>query len=74
MAKLKDIAHMLRSKNAGPFQLTFDAIFRTEEGFKHACGSGVFTPGNLGKVLRYPDQQIRVVFYPPGKAIKITVP
>lgn len=74
MTKLKDLCHTLRSKNAGPFQITFDAIFRTEEDFRRAYASGVFTPANLSKVLRYPGQQIRVVEYAAGKAIKIAVP
>ena len=74
MTKLKDMCHTLRSKNAGPFQITFDAIFRSEEDFHRAEESGVFTPANLSKVLLYPGQDLRVVFYPAGKAIKVTVP
>lgn len=74
MTKLKDLCHTLRSKNAGPFQITFDAIFRTEDEFHRASKSGVFTPGNLSQVLRYPGQDINVVFYEAGKAIKVTVP
>jgi len=74
VARLRDLCHTLRSKNAGPFQITFDAIFRTEDEFQRARESGVFTPGNLAQVLRYPGQDIKVVFYPAGKAIKVTVP
>lgn len=74
MAKLRDLCHTLRSKNAGPFQITFDAIFRSQDDFQRARNSGVFTSGQLSRVLRYPGQDIKVVFYEAGKAIKVTVP
>ena len=31
MAKLKDLAQIIRSKNAGAFQLTLDIIFEDQE-------------------------------------------
>lgn len=74
MTKLRDLCHTLRSKNAGPFQITFDAIFRSQSDYARARDSGVFTPGNLAQILRFPGQQIRVVHYEAGKAIKVTVP
>ncbi len=35
--KLKDIAEVIRSKNAGPYELTFDIIFKSWEIFEAAC-------------------------------------
>ena len=74
MSKLADIAHVVRSKNAGPFMLTFDVLFKTVADFERAQASGVFAREALAARLGYPADTMRVVFYPPGWAIKITVP
>ncbi|MBN2884096.1 MAG: DUF4387 family protein, partial [Clostridia bacterium] len=39
--KLKDAAKVIRSKNSGPYELTFDIIFRTKELFEAAVDSKV---------------------------------
>ena len=74
MAELRELVHVLRSKNAGPFQITFDLIFKDQQTFERAEASGVFAPGALAKVLNYRGQDVRVVYFPPARAIKITVP
>jgi hypothetical protein len=74
MAKLRDMTKVLRSKNAGPFFVTFDVMFATEVQFRQARDSGVFTPARIGGLIKYPDNEVRIVFYPPAWAIKITVP
>ena len=33
MAKLGEVARLIRSKNAGPFELTFDIMFDDERSF-----------------------------------------
>ena len=35
--KLKDIAAVIRSKNAGPYELTLDVIFTDEAVFQKVC-------------------------------------
>jgi hypothetical protein len=74
MPRLRDVTKVLRSKNAGPFALTYDILFDSEEQFQKAVASGVFSPQNMGKVLKYPSNAVRVLKYPPAYAIKITVP
>ena len=37
--KLRDIAKVIRSKNAGPFELTFDVIFKTKEDYEKVKAS-----------------------------------
>ncbi len=74
MPKLRDVAHTLRSKNAGPFAITYDVIFKDEAQFWRAKDSGAFTPRVLAERLKCPAEAIRVVFYPPAKAVKATVP
>ena len=74
MAKLRDLTKVLRSKNAGPFSITYDIMFKTEDQFRRAEVSGVFTPARIGKAIKYPDNAVRIVFFAPAWAIKITVP
>ena len=40
---LRDIAKVIRSKNAGPFEITLDIVFKTEEDFEAVKKSGVIT-------------------------------
>lgn len=74
MARLQDLVRVLRSKNAGPFSVTFDILFRDAESYARGRASGQFTPHALAPILRYPEAKIRVVDYPPALAIKIAVP
>ncbi len=41
MAKLKDIAAVCKSKNAGPFELTIDAVFADKDMFEKVKATGV---------------------------------
>jgi len=40
---LYDLAKVLRSKNAGPFELTLDVIFESKESYFLVKNSGVIT-------------------------------
>jgi len=41
---LRDIAEVLRSKNAGPFKVTVDVLFANEDDFDLVEASGVLQP------------------------------
>jgi len=76
MSKLKEIAKVIRSKNAGPFQLTFDIMFSSED-FQDIFIKKPFSPVSIQKVLKIPDisvDKIKVVYYPPAYSVKITIP
>lgn len=72
--KLFDLADVIRSKNSGPYEITFDVIFRDEEVFKKVAEAKIFTPESFAALygLR-PDQILAVVEFPPARAIKITI-
>jgi len=38
MAKLRDIAKVIKSKNAGPFEITIDIMFDTEGVYDRVLG------------------------------------
>ncbi len=41
--KMKDLARVCRTKNAGPFHLTCDILFENLENYLRVKNSGVFT-------------------------------
>ena len=74
MAKLMDVAQVIRSKNSGPFELTFDIIFRTQEDFEDFTSRKILCPELLCKL--YPiteDQVLGIIEFPQAKAVKATI-
>jgi hypothetical protein len=71
---LTELAHVIRSKNSGPFELTFDIIFKDDTAFTLAVNSGVFTPALFAGLYKIPEEEVLgVIQYPPAKAIKATI-
>lgn len=72
--KLTEVAGVIRSKNAGPYELTFDIIFHDHETFQAVVRGGTITKQLFAGLYRMPESQVvAVVPYPPAKSIKITV-
>lgn len=74
MPRLRDMAKVLRSKNAGPFMITFDMLFRNREDMDKVVKAGVLTVDRLSNLLKCAQNEITVHVYPPANAIKITIP
>lgn len=72
--KLGELAALIRSKNAGPFQLTFDIMFDDEERYHRVVSAGVLTKEWFEKVYGIPAQDIDLYYYEPAWAIKVTIP
>ncbi|MBN1623726.1 MAG: DUF4387 domain-containing protein [Clostridia bacterium] len=72
--KLKDAAKVIRSKNSGPYELTFDIIFRTKELFEAAVDSKVFTRELIAGLYSVDEADVAdIVEFIPAKAIKATI-
>ncbi len=68
------MAEVIRSKNAGPFELTFDLIFPDMESFELVKRSGVITRELVARLYNLPlNQVLHVVFVPAARAIKVTI-
>jgi hypothetical protein len=74
MARLADITKLIRSKNAGPFLLTFDILFEDPDVYQHVVDSGVITPELFARLYQTPVEDVQYTVYPPGLAIKATIP
>jgi len=72
--KLFDLADVIRSKNSGPYELTFDIIFKTQELFEKFVDANVITPQVFARLYSIEETGIKIVSFPPAKALKITIP
>ena len=74
MTSLADLATVIRSKNAGPYEITFDILFPDRETYAHVRDSGALTPGRLAALYRIGDGDVRVcTFFEPALAFKFTI-
>lgn len=70
--KLIDAARVIRSKNAGPTQVTLDIMFERRELYERALAAPSFAPAVIAQ--RYGVSEVEVIPYPAANAIKIVVP
>jgi hypothetical protein len=72
--KLTELARVIRSKNAGPFELTFDIIFKDAESYERAKQSGVISPGLFAELYHIPVEKVlNFCFFDQAHAIKATI-
>ncbi|RSL65584.1 hypothetical protein CEP53_003630 [Fusarium sp. AF-6] len=72
---LSDLCRILRSKNAGPYEITIDAIFDSETDYHTIKSSGLLSPANVSKALGIPKEDIIWMgFFDPAMAFKVTIP
>src|SRR5438045_3548959 len=74
MARLGDLASVIRSKNAGPFQVTIDIMFATGEDYRRVLGSSSFTAAEVARRYRIDESEVAVIPFERVHAIKITIP
>lgn len=72
--RLKDVASVIRSKNAGPYELCFDIIFKDEAIYFKAKEAQIITVENFTELYGIEISSIlNLVYFDPAKAIKITI-
>jgi len=72
--KLIDIAEVIRSKNAGPYEITFDIIFKEWDMFEKICEAKIINEELIAKMYNIPIQKvINIINFKPAKAIKATI-
>jgi hypothetical protein len=71
--KLSEIAQVIRSKNAGPRRLTLDIMFASDADYQRVAQSPALWAENIGRLYRVPSEQVTVIPYPVGRAIKIVM-
>jgi hypothetical protein len=72
--KLAEIAKVIRSKNSGPFELTFDVMFDKPDVYRQVKASGAVTRASLGRLYGVSDEEIITFqFFDPALAFKFTI-
>lgn len=74
MTTLYDLAAVLRSKNAGPFEITIDVMFDDDARYARVRDAGVLTPAAVAALYRVPPSTVRVIPFDRVRAIKVTLP
>ncbi|MDQ2874892.1 MAG: DUF4387 domain-containing protein [Actinomycetota bacterium] len=71
---LKDLAQVIRSKNAGPYEITFDVMFTDPAAYAHVRDSGALTRARIRQLYRVVDADILYCdFFEPALAFKFTL-
>ncbi|MCM3740583.1 DUF4387 domain-containing protein [Oceanobacillus luteolus] len=74
MTKLYEYAKVLRSKNAGPFEVTLDILFEEKEKYDHVKQSGILTKERIARLYHIEVSDIHhFVFFDQALGIKITM-
>jgi len=68
------MAKIIRSKNAGPFVITFDIMFETEEEYNLVVESNVISVERFSKLFNTPVEKIQLFYAKNAYAIKISMP
>lgn len=72
--KLIDIASVIRSKNSGPYELTFDVIFKDFETYEKVKAAQAVSKEKFCALYGIPETDVfHLVYFDPAKAVKITI-
>lgn len=72
--KLFDVADVIRSKNSGPYELTFDIIFKDHDMFERVSIANVFNTKMFAEMYGISEEDVLgIISFPPAKAVKITI-
>ena len=69
-----ELAVLVRSKNAGPFWITFDIMFDTREVYERVRDARVITRESIAALYRRRAEDIIVVDHDAALAIKVSFP
>lgn len=74
MTQLGQLAKVLRSKNSGPFELTLDVLFDSEEIYYKVKQSGQISKQTICELYQVTEEQIHhLVFFDQALGFKITI-
>lgn len=74
MARLGELASVIRSKNAGPFQVTIDIMFADAADYRRTLQSRAFTAAEIARRYGIGEAEVAVIPFERVRAIKITIP
>jgi len=71
---LTDLARVIRSKNAGPYELTLDMIFITSEIYQAIKKKRGINAEKIAEIYKIDKSMIKdVIYFDPSYAVKVTM-
>ena len=71
---LSDLLEVVRSKNSGPYELTFDLIFRRAEDYERLKRNGCISAATVMRLYHLREEDILGIHYfDAAQAVKVTV-
>jgi hypothetical protein len=74
MVKLRDLAKVCKSKNAGPFEVTLDIIFEDRATYERVLATKVLNAALFARLYGVDENDILFTPYEPAFAFKATIP
>jgi hypothetical protein len=74
VTSLAALSKLIRSKNAGPFELTFDVMFDDPRVYAHVKASGVLNVEIVARLYGCPHSDVRFFECDNALAIKFSIP
>lgn len=74
MTTLGELARLIRSKNAGPFTLTFDVMFEDEATYRRVLAANVLTREVFARLYGMEVDDVMFFAHDAARAIKISIP
>ncbi len=74
MTKLRELAKLIRSKNAGPFMLTIDVMFGDASTYERVRNAKVITADMIARLYNVKHSAVQITNVDPALAIKVSIP
>ncbi len=74
MPTVREIAQICKSKNAGPFQVTIDVVFKDEAMYRRVRETGVLCRALFARLYNVAAEDVLFTAYDAGRAFKATLP
>ncbi|CNI91171.1 DUF4387 domain-containing protein [Yersinia vastinensis] len=70
-----ELAHVVRSKNAGPYELVLDILFKNKSIYSSIKDSEQFQKEIIAKIYNVEPKFVsRIIWFDPANAVKIVMP
>jgi hypothetical protein len=74
MTKLTEVARVIRSKNAGPYELTLDILLKDAAVYETFRSRGIISRASVAALYGVSANEVMsVIYFDPAHAIKVTM-
>jgi Domain of unknown function (DUF4387) len=74
MTQLHELARLIRSKNAGPFELTVDVMFENQAAYERVVASEMLSTERMAALYQVDPSVVQSFHADVAMAIKISIP